>query len=209
MKSRCTRCYSQRKGCSLFSGRAPVIEVRDTPDAPVASSSATVPPPSASDHVDHRDTKRRKVQNSPEAPLPAPVTRQSRPSVPEVVLPLRRPIRPRPIVPTAPPSAPPSEPPSPAFSFAPLSPPTDLSGTSNFGPPSTLGTSRSVPDFSTQSLELELSILRSRLSATEGLLRREQSRAQQEVESLRSQFAAERTAYLAFIEQLKGNMRVD
>ena len=56
---------------------------------------------------------------------------------------------------------------------------------------------------------LKVSLLRSRLKATEQLLQREQLRARQEIVTLQEQFAAERQAYMEYIERLQGGMRVD
>ena len=56
---------------------------------------------------------------------------------------------------------------------------------------------------------LKVSLLRSRLKATEQLLQREQLRARQEIVTLQEQFAAEHQAYMEYIERLQGGMRVD
>lgn len=66
-----------------------------------------------------------------------------------------------------------------------------------------------MPDFSAQSLRLEVSLLQSRLTATEQLLRREQERSRQELATLQEQIIAERRAYMEFIDKLKGDMPRD
>ena len=73
-------------------------------------------------------------------------------------------------------------------------------------PPSTIGTSRSAPSFSSHSHTLEITLLRSELEAANALLRREKERSAQELESLREQFSRERSAYAAYIKTLKESL---
>ena len=113
--------------------------------------------------------------------------------------------RPRPSTIVAQPSAPPSRHASSSTSFSPIEQSSSFSSSSHLAPPS----SRSVPDFSSNSLRLEVSLLRSRLKATEQLLQREQLRARQEIVTLQEQFATERQAYMEYIERLQGGTGVD
>ena len=117
--------------------------------------------------------------------------------------------RPRPSTIVAQPSAPPSRHASSSTSFSPIEQSSSFSSGSHLAPPLTIALSRSVPDFSSNSLRLEVSLLRSRLKATEQLLQREQLRARQEIVTLQEQFAAERQAYMEYIERLQGGTRVD
>lgn len=203
------KCKKDKKGCSLF--RRTIEEPAES-SAP-AGPSSTTDAPLETENVDDRARKRRKVHDSPVLPTPATRTSPRRTTIPEVVIPLRstRPIiaaAPAPPIPPAP-SAPPSRRPSSSFSFSPVVPSSSFSSGSQLGPPSTIGTSRSVPDFSAQSLRLEVSLLQSRLTATEQLLRREQERSRQELATLQEQIIAERRAYMEFIDKLKGDMPRD
>lgn len=161
------------------------------------------------DAIGERLRKRRKVDESVEVVSPPPSSRRShrRGPVAEVVITPAH--RPRPSTIVAQPSAPPSRRASSSTSFSPIEQSSSFSSGSHLAPPSTIASSRSVPDFSSNSLRLEVSLLRSRLKATEQLLQREQLRARQEIVTLQEQFAAERQAYMEYIERLQGGTRVD
>jgi hypothetical protein len=189
VRSRCLRCVAQKKGCSL-------LQIVDDPPVP---SSAAAPAPSPDvEVVESRRPKRRKLQPAaPSTPSPTKPTQR-----PEVVIPIKRRSS-RPTIAATPP------PPSPAFSFANLEPSSAAPSTSQLAPYSTLGASRSVPDFSTSRLQLENGILRSQLAATRRRLEQEQDRARQELQSQQEQFAAERQAYIDYIDRLRGDGNVE
>lgn len=158
-----------------------------SPLPPIASSPAIPAPSSDVEVVETHRPKRRKLQASVTG-LIAPPSTSSRP---EVVIPVRR-RPPRPLITATPP------PTSPAFSFTDLEPTSGMSSTSRLGPPSTLGASRSVPDFSATRLHHENNLLRAQLTAARRRLEQEQA-----------QFAAERQAYEEYIQSLKGDMNVE
>jgi hypothetical protein len=143
------------------------------------------------------------VEDPPHPSLFNPATRPfvqapPRPSSHRTV-PIRNiPLRNAPLIP------PPSQPSSPAFSLSNLS-----SLPSEFvRPPSTIGTSRSAPEVSQSSLQFENRILRSQLDCVTADLKREKERSQEEIGTIRAQFAAEKRAYLEYIESLGGGMRM-
>jgi hypothetical protein len=67
-------------------------------------------------------------------------------------------------------------------------------------PPSTIGTSRSAPDYAPSSLQLEVIILRARLAASEASVQNERNRAR----TLEEQLVTERQAYENYIKMLEG-----
>ena len=184
------------------------------PDVPAATSTAAdTSPDDLGDAIAERVRKRRKTHDSTKAasPQPGPSSSSRRSHIAEVVVPTTRP---RPKVVAPPPVGPPPAAAllgrrSPSTSFSPVDYSSGFSSGSHLGPPSTIGTSRSVPDLSSHSLQLEVDLLQSRLRTTELLLRREQEQSRQELITVREQFAAERKAFRDYIAKLRGDMQLD
>jgi hypothetical protein len=144
---------------------------------------------------------KRKSTEDPVEDLPRPSS--FKPATRPIVQVPSRPITHRPVRKILP-FPPPSQPPSPAFSLSNLSTlPSDFAP-----PPSTIGTSRSAPEASHSSLQFENRILRSQLDCLTADLKREKERSQEEIVTIKAQFAAEKQAYLEYIESLGGGMRM-
>ena len=175
---------------------------------------ADTSPDDLGDAIAERVRKRRKTHDSSKAvsPQPGPSSSSRRSHIAEVVVPTTRP-RPKVVasaLPVGPPlAAPPLGRPSPSTSFSPIDYSSSFSSGSHLGPPSTIGTSRSVPDLASHSLQLEVDLLQSRLRTTELLLKREQEQSRQELITVREQFAAERKAFREYIAKLRGDMQLD
>ena len=185
------------------------VTVHDVPAA--TPTAANISPGDVEDAIAERVRKRRKTHDSTKAmsPQPGPSYTSRRSHIAEVVVPTTRP---RPKVVALPAPAGPSSTaprPSPSTSFSPVDYSSSFSSGSHLGPPSTIGTSRSVPDLSSHSLQLEVDLLQSRLRTTELLLKREQEQSRQELITVREQFAAERKAFREYIAKLRGDMQLD
>ena len=195
--SHCQKCHGQRKGCTWVEAKKRGASAKaSTAPGSVAATSMAGPAPPHVDLTSGRTTKRQKRQDSPEVssgPHRASTSQQV-----EVLVSPRPRARPKPLATTSVSTSPSS----PTFSFSPFNPPSEISSTLG-PPPSAITTSRSVPDFTSQSHQLEVTLLRSRLEAANTLLVREQEQYQRELQTIQAQFEQEREVYREYIRGLE------